>query len=51
MTLNDLKFYRRERNICRGCVGKLGGGGESEKLKKVGYSSVSRMVEMEEDEQ
>ena len=27
------------------------GGGESEKLKKVGYSNVSRMVEMEEDEE
>ena len=26
VTLKDFKFYRGERNICRGCVGELGGG-------------------------
>ena len=44
--LNDIDFYRGERNICRNCVDKLGVGGKSEKLKKVGDSTVSRTIEL-----
>ena len=47
----DIYFEGEERKICCKYVEKLGGGGgKSEKLNKVGYSTVSKTVELEKEE-
>ena len=42
------------QKICRDCVYEIGGGGgvggESEKLKKVGYSAVAGTIELKDGE-
>ena len=51
VVLNNIDFDRAERNICLDCVDKLWGGGKSETLKQVGYSTVSKTYESEEYEE
>ena len=36
MLLNDVDFDGGEREICRDCADKIGGGNNKEKVKKVG---------------
>ena len=51
MLLNYIYFEGRELNICRYCVDNIASGRKSDKSKKVGYSTVSEVVELEEDEE
>ena len=47
MILYYIYFEGRERNICRDCIDELvcvWGGGNSDKLKKLGESTVSETV-------
>ena len=50
MILNDIYFDRGEWKICRDCVYKLRWGGKSDKLKEVGYRTVSGIIELYQEE-
>ena len=48
MAMHEIDLDEAERKICRDCVDELRMGGKTEKLKKVGYSTVYRKYELEE---
>ena len=50
MLLYDIYFEGGKRKICHDFVEKIGGGGgESEKPKKVGVSTMSETVELDQN--
>ena len=49
--MHEIELDGAERNICRNCVDDLWMGGKTDKLKKVGHSTVYRTYELEEDEE
>ena len=49
--MNYIDFDGAEKNICRNYVDEIRGRGKSETLKKVGYSTVYRTDESEEEKQ
>ena len=49
--MHEINLDGAERKICRNCVDELRIGVNTEKLKKVGHSTVYRTEESEEDEE
>ena len=51
VVLNDIDFDEADRKICHNCINELRGGGKSEKLNKVGDSTMYGMEKTDEDEE
>ena len=49
VAMHDIDLDGAERKICCDCVDELWMGGKPEKLKKVGYITVYKKNELEED--